>query len=408
VVVQTGTFPKWLEVFARFLRLGSTSFGGPVAHLGYFRREFVERAGWLDDAAFAEIVALCSILPGPQSSQVGISLGALRAGPLGGVLAWLGFTLPSALFMAAFGAALRSAGAGASAPAHPALDGALAGLQGAAAAVVLVALAGLFRTQARSTATREIAALALLLALAAQRYAPHYQWVALLAGGALGALLPQSTAAAPANPPVLRVPRAWSLAAAALLALLLTGLPFGLRGAYATEFATFFRAGSLVFGGGHVVLPFLQTLAASRHVPVRDFFAGYGAVQAMPGPLFTFAAFLGAADRSNSSSWLGAGVATLAIFAPSFLLLAAAAPLSTLLRRFARARSILLGLNASVVGLLAAVVIDPIGRSLLHAPVAATFGLIALLALVRLNAPAWLVVLGSALAGAALRSVLHV
>jgi chromate transporter len=406
-VVQTGTVPKWLEVFARFLRLGSSSFGGPVAHLGYFRREFVERAGWLDDGDFAEIVALCSILPGPQSSQVGISLGALRAGPLGGVLAWLGFTLPSALLMAAFGTALRSASAGGARPALPALDGALAGLQGAAAAVVLVALVGLFRTQARSTATRAIAALALLLALAAQRYAPQFQWVALLAGGALGALLPQATVAAPAGAPLLRVPRAWSAGAAVILTILLVGLPFGLQGAYAAEFATFFRAGSLVFGGGHVVLPFLQTLAASSQVPVRDFFAGYGAVQAMPGPLFTFAAFLGAADRANSSSWLGAGVATLAIFAPSFLLLAAAAPLSTLLRRFARARSILLGLNASVVGLLAAVAIDPIGSSLLHAPVAAAFGLLALLALARFDAPAWLVVLASALAGAALRSVLH-
>ncbi len=408
-MVQTGIVPKWLEVFARFLRLGSSSFGGPVAHLGYFRREFVERAGWLDDAEFAEIVALCSILPGPQSSQVGISLGALRAGPLGGVLAWLGFTLPSALLMAAFGTALRSASAaGGAAPALPALDGALAGLQGAAAAVVLVALAGLFRTQARSTATRAIAGLALLLALAAQRYAPQFQWVALLAGGALGALLPQTKVAAAAGAPLLRVPRAWSAVAAVVLAILLVALPFGLQGAYVTEFATFFRAGSLVFGGGHVVLPFLQTLAASSQVPVRDFFAGYGAVQAMPGPLFTFAAFLGAADRANSSSWLGACVATLAIFAPSFLLLAAAAPLSTLLRRFARARSILLGLNASVVGLLAAVAIDPIGRSLLQAPVAAVFGLLALVALARFNAPAWLVVLASALAGAALRSVLRV
>jgi chromate transporter len=403
--MATRPAPAYLEVAARFLRLGLTSFGGPVAHLGYFRREFVERARWLDDASFGEMIALCSALPGPSSSQVGILLGTLRAGPAGGLIAWLCFTAPSALALALFGMGLRAAHAhGGQLPAAAA--GALTGLQGAASAVVVLAVRGMFRTLTRTTATRAIAATAFALSLASILYAPMLQWIPLLAGGLAGAAFPRLAPPLPAQAPPLRVPRAAGVVAACALLLALFGLPLVAAGGYATLFATFFRAGSLVFGGGHVVLPFLQALIGPQRVDVRDFFAGYGAAQAVPGPLFTFAAFLGAADKTIASPALGALVATLGIFAPSFLLLPAGVALWGSIRRFARAPAILMGLNAAVVGLLAAVAVDPIGVALVRVPLAAAIALCALIALVRFALPAWLVVLGSALAGAVLGSVL--
>ena len=399
--------PAMLELAARFLRLGATSFGGPVAHLGYFRREFVERARWLDDAAFGELVAICSVLPGPSSSQVGILLGALRAGPLGGLVAWLCFTAPSALALAAFGIALRAAHSHAG-PFPPVLAGALTGLQGAASAVVALAVRGMFLSLAKTTLTRAIAALGFALSLASIVYAPQLQWVALLAGGAIGAAYPQFAPPLRAETPPLKVSRSIGVVAALALGLALVVLPFVARSGYGALFATFFRAGSLVFGGGHVVLPFLQTLVGPQRVDVRDFFAGYGAAQAVPGPLFTFSAFLGADDATIPSPQVGALVAVLGIFAPSFLLLPAGIALWSVVRGSTRAPAILMGLNAAVVGLLAAVAVDPIGIALVHAPVAAAVALAALVALTRFALPAWLVVLGSAATGAALRAFVRV
>ena len=391
------------DVAARFSRLGLTSFGGPVAHLGYFRREFVERAGWLDDAAFGEMVAICSVLPGPSSSQVGILLGALRAGPLGGLVAWFCFTAPSALLLAAFAILLRAQHAHGGASFPPALAGALAGLQGAASAVVLLAVTGMFGSLAKTALTRAIAALGFVLSLLSIVYAPQLQWAALLAGGAAGAAFPGLARPLPAQAPPLHVARAAGIAAVALLAAALVALPLFAHGGYAALFATFFRAGALVFGGGHVVLPFLQTLIGPGRIDVRDFFAGYGAAQAVPGPLFTVAAFLGASDATIASPPLGALVATLAIFAPSFLLLPAGIALWSVLRGWTRAPAILMGLNAAVVGLLAAVFVDPIGIALVHAPLAAVIALLALVALGRFALPVWLVVLGSAAAGGLVR-----
>jgi chromate transporter len=402
--MPTRAAPAWVEVAARFFRLGLTSFGGPVAHLGYFRREFVEKAGWLEDAAFGEIVALCSVLPGPSSSQVGIVLGALRAGPAGAFAAWVCFAAPSAVALACFGVALRTANAHAGGALPAWLTGALTGLQGAASAVVLVALMGMFRSLAATSLRRWIAALAWILALASIVYAPQLQWVPLVVGGALGATFAHDAAALPPTAPFLHVPRSAGIASAALLLLALVALPLLAHGGYAALFATFFRAGSLVFGGGHVVLPFLQSLVGPGTVDVRDFFAGYGAAQAAPGPLFTFSAFLGAVDEQSASAWAGALVALLGIFAPSFLLLPAGVALWSNLRRLSRAGATLAGLNAAVVGLLAAVFVDPIGLALVRAPLAAALGAVALAAFVRWNAPAWLVVLGSAACGAALAS----
>ena len=396
----------WLDVLFRFARLGLTSFGGPVAHLGYFRREFVDRARWLDDAAFAEIVALCSVLPGPTSSQVGIVLGRHRAGVPGAFLAWLGFSTPSALALGAFGLALREARtSGAGAHSNPALSGALEALAGAAAGVVLLAVLQLGRALATTQLTQAIAGGAFAVALGVDRVAPALQWAPLLLGGAAGARFGPPRALPAAALPASGSRRS-GLAAGALLLVLLLGLPFAGSDGYLGLVATFFRAGALVFGGGHVVLPFLQSLIAAGHVNAATFFAGYGAAQAVPGPLFTFAAFLGAVDSSVTGGVLGALVAVVAIFAPSFLLLAAAFPLWGALRALPRAGATLAGVNAAVVGLLAAVLVDPIGLALARNPLGIAAAVCAFALLQFAKWPPWAVVALCALGGGALRFAL--
>lgn len=397
-----------LDVFTRFLRLGCTSFGGPVAHLGYFRREFVERARWLDDASYAEIVALCSVLPGPTSSQVGIVLGARRAGAAGALLAWFGFTSPSALLMAAFGLALRAASDAAPQrlAAGGAVAGALDGLGAAAAGVVLVAVIQLARNLLVNRATQAIGGAAVLLAVLAGRYAPAFQWAVLAAGGVAGAAWRIAGTALPGNVPPLAFSRRTAMIAGSAFVVLLVGLPIvAPPGSYVALFATFFRAGSLVFGGGHVVLPFLQGLIGSR-ISTATFFAGYGAAQAAPGPLFTFAAFAGAVDRQTGGP-AAALIALLGIFTPSFLLLAAVLPLWSALRTLPRAASTLAGLNAAVVGLLAAVLVDPIATTLAHRPLGIVLALTAAALLQFARLPAWAVVLSCAAAGAAARAFVH-
>ena len=396
-----------LEVFVRFLRLGLTSFGGPIAHLGFFRRELVERERWVTNAEYVELVGVCSVLPGPTSSQVGIALGARRAGPLGGLAAWLGFSLPTALALGAFGIAIRSASALAGPIARP-IDGALEGLAGAAGAVVLVAVVGLARTLAITATARGIAVGAFALALALGRFAPGYAWLPLVLGGIAGGYLLRATAPMPKAPPrtTARSRRLATIAAGAFCALLL-GLPIiAPVGGEVERFATFFRAGALVFGGGHVVLPFLQAVVGPDRVPARAFLAGYGAAQAMPGPLFCFAAFLGAADRTTVVPILSAVVAVVGIFAPSFLLLAAALPLWEAVREAPRAAAVLAGLGSAVVGLLAAAFVDPIATTLARDPLAAAIGIVALVPLWRFKAPAWAVVLGAAAAGALARTAI--
>lgn len=400
--------PAWLDVFTRFLRLGLTAFGGPVAHLGYFRREFVERARWLDDAQFAEIVALCSVLPGPTSSQVGLAIGLRRAGALGALAAWLAFTTPSALALASFGSALRQADRHVlGATSNAALAGALEGVAGVAAAVVVLAVVQLARRLAVTPLARTIGVVAFVLAVALARIAPALQWLPLVAGAALGAAF-GGGAALPATAPALRLSRRAGIVATSVFALLLLGLPIAaVPGTLLALFATFFRAGSLVFGGGHVVLPFLASVVGPHDVPAAEFFAGYGAAQAIPGPLFTFAAFLGAADRAVPSPPLGALVATLGIFAPSFLLVTAAVPLWQALRDVPRAPAILAGLGAAVVGLLAAVMVDPIGTTLAREPHGAVIGIAALALLARTAVPVWLVVTIGAATGALWNALAH-
>jgi len=342
------------EVFTTFLRLGVTSFGGPIAHLAYFRRTLVEERRWLDEAAYVRIVAFCSVLPGPTSSQVGMLIGLIRAGPAGAFLAWLGFTLPSAVLMAAVAAALGGI-EGHDPPAW--FAGLLDGLFAAAAAVVAQAVLGLAGSLCTDRPTKTIALAATILTLGL-RPLPGLQWLPIILGLAVGALFLHD-GRIPAEPLPVRVPRAVAIAAGALFVLLvsLTLLP---RTPITAFVATIVRGGSLVFGGGHVVLPLLQTLVADGLIGAREFFAGYGAVQAVPGPISTFAAFLGYANRSPLHGALGAVVATVLIFLPSFALIFALAPVWNRLSTYPRAAGALRGANAAVVGVLGAVLYDPI------------------------------------------------
>lgn len=387
-----------LEVLAVFARLGLTSFGGPVAHLGYFRAELVARRGWVDEASYADLVALCQFLPGPASSQVGIALGTVRAGVLGGVAAWLGFTLPSALVMAAFGLGLGLLG-------DVTGTGWLQGLKLVAVAVVAQAVWGMASrlTPDAPRATIALAAAILLLLWPAALA----QIVAIGAGGLLGWRLLGGATGATAPGPAIAVPRMLGWASALLLPLGLLGLPLLalMTDSHAVAMAAaFFGAGSLVFGGGHVVLPLLERyVVASGWVGAEQFIAGYGAAQAVPGPLFTFAAYLGAVSALPPNGWAGAALATVAIFLPSFLLLWAALPLWGRLRRAPAAQAALRGVNAAVVGILLAALYDPVITSAIRGPldvalVMAAFGLLQIW-----QAPPWLVVLLAALAGALVR-----
>jgi chromate transporter len=343
-----------LDVLLAALRLGLTSFGGPIAHLGYFREEYVRRRKWLDDETFSELAALVNVLPGPSSSQLGIAIGTLRAGKLGGLLAWVGFTLPSAVLMIAFAYGVGKADvAGA---------GWLHGLELAAAAVVGLALVAMARTLTPDLPRLLLAAGALVVALAVGG-APVQ--VALIAAGAAAGLLVLRDPGRPASVHV-RVPVGRPLAVGAIGAFvaLFVLLPFagGRVGGHALEsFHAFYRAGALVFGGGHVVLPLLDAaIVGPGWVSQEEFLSGYGAVQAVPGPLFTFGSYLGAVQDPEPNGVVGGLLATGAIFLPSFLLLAGIGPIWGAVRSHPRARSGLAGVGAVVVGLLAAALWDPV------------------------------------------------
>lgn len=398
------------DVFLTFLRLGLTSFGGPVAHLGYFRREFVERRAWIDEQLFAHIVAFCSILPGPTSSQVGMIVGLVRAGPAGAFGAWLGFTLPSALALGIAGAVLTSLESSAPGTARPWLDGLLAGLTAAATAIVAQAVLALAKSQCPDPPTQTIAAGAAVTALALAG-ASALQWVPIAAGAAAGALIfalgRRSAAAAGGSAQAMHpiaVPRGVSLAAAVLFAALVAAVSLPTHVPGGIFLGTIVRAGSLVFGGGHVVLPLLQTLVPAGLISARDFYAGYGAAQAVPGPLFTFAAFLGSANHSPVRGPLGALVATGLIFLPSFLLVFALLPVLGALRANRAGAGALRGANAAVVGLLGALLYSPLivglGASIWRIGLAlAVFSLVA-----GWKVAPWIAVLGAGAVGALAKS----
>jgi chromate transporter len=390
------------NVFLIFLRLGLTSFGGPIAHIGYFRREFVERRAWIDERLFAHIVAFCSILPGPTSSQVGMIVGLLRAGPAGALAAWLGFTLPSAIALTVFAAFLSAAEAGSGRP-PAALGGMLAGLGAAATAIVAQAVLGMAKTQCTDRATSTIATgsavLALLLAAGSA-----WQWVPIVVAALAGTLFcgraVASGDAADATLPIALPPAAARTAAVLFVAVATGAALISNRDATGFLLATIVRAGALVFGGGHVVLPLLQSLVPAGLIRARDFYAGYGAAQAVPGPLFTFAAFLGAANGSPLHGPFGALVATTLIFVPSFLLIFALLPVLDALRANPAAAGTLRGANAGVVGLLAALLYSPLlltlSTSLVRVAIAA--GVFTLVTVWK--APPWSAVALAAAAGA--------
>lgn len=378
------------EVLLAFIPLGFTSFGGPVAHLGYFRTAFVERRRWLSDAAYADLVALCQFLPGPASSQVGMAIGLKRAGILGLFAAWTAFTLPSAIALAAFGLLLSQTGVDPEA-------GWLVGLKAAAAAVVANALLGMAQSLA---ATRERAGIA-AVAAAVVLVAPNLllaQLAVIAAGAAAGLLLKDVASPEGGDPLPIRVSPALGIAAMVLFAAGLLLLPIlgGLGGAFEL-LDRFYRVGALVFGGGHVVLPMLQGEMAGLVEP-SEFLAGYGAAQAVPGPLFTFASYLGAVS-SPFGGVAGAIVATVAIFLPSVFLVLAIMPFWERVRRVRLARRMLAGVNAAVVGLLGAAFYDPVITQGLPGPRAVALAAVAFVALRHFKAPPWGVVALSGLVG---------
>lgn len=389
-------------MFLVFLRLGLTSFGGPVAHLGYFREAFVVRRRWLRDDAYADLVALCQFLPGPASSQVGMALGLQRAGLPGLLAAWCGFTLPSAVLLVAF--ALLVSGT-------PDLAGAgwLLGLQAAAAAVVAQAMLGMARSLTPDRRRATIAAAAAIVVLLVP--GPGPQVAVMAACGVVGALWlgrvvdpvdgVAGTEDAGAEVAV-RLPRWVAVAALVAFAALLVAAPVAASGSGAVRlFGVFAQAGSLVFGGGHVVLPLLESQTVATHlVGHADFLAGYGAAQAVPGPLFTFAAYLGAVADGSPSGLLGAAVALVAIFLPAALLVIGALPFWHVLRALPWARRVLAGVNAGVVGLLAAALWDPVITEGVRSAPALALAVAAFIALTRWSAPPWAIVIGAGLLGA--------
>lgn len=380
-----------LEVFLVFLRLGLTSFGGPVAHLGYFRSEFVDRRRWLDDYTFSDLVALCQFLPGPASSQVGMAIGLRRAGWAGMLAAWVAFTLPSALVLIGFAMGLAHYGwLSGSAAIH--------GLKVAAVAIVAQAVWGMGRSLCpdRSRAALAVAAALLTVLLPAA--------LAQVGAVVLGAVIGAAFLQLPARPVLSHAPcgvsRAAGVASLVLFAVLMAGLPLWAlisSGALAGQIDGFYRAGALVFGGGHVVLPLLETASVSTGmVSNADFLAGYGAAQAMPGPLFTFAAFLGAMSSGPLSGWAGGLLLLCVIFVPGALLLTAALPFWDSLRRRPGVRNMVAGVNASVVGILLGALYDPVWTSAILGK--ADFGLALLLFALLVYgrwSPLWVVLLAA-------------
>jgi chromate transporter len=375
------------EVFQAFLKLGLTSFGGPIAHLGYFRDELVLRRRWLSDAAYADLVALCQFLPGPASSQVGFALGYLRGGLAGALLAWAAFTLPSVALLLAFAFAAESFDG-------PLGEQAIHGLKLVAVAIVAQAVWGMARSLApdKERATIALAAVVMMALLP-----PALGQIAAIAMGAVaGAVLCRQLDSADTSRLPVQISRRVGMLLVALFFLLLFGMPLLLAVWPAQSlslFEVFYRAGALVFGGGHVVLPLLETrVVEAGWVSVDAFLAGYGATQAVPGPLFTFAAYLGAIVRPGPEGILGASIALLGIFLPGILLLMGVLPFWAALRRNRFARAGMAGTNAAVVGILATALYHPLWTSAVLSYTDFAVALAGFVLLTAWKAPPWSVV----------------
>ena len=378
------------STFVAFLRLGLTSFGGPTAHLAYFRNEFVTRRGWLSERSYADLVALCQFLPGPASSQVGIALGLSRSGYPGAFTAWLGFTLPSAVFLMIFALGLTQL--------SPTLisSGALRGLEATALAVIAQAVWGM----SRQFCTSPLARIITLMAAAVVWLIPAVaaQIGVIVAAGVFGVMSFAPTLSTPSEGLNIRVSRRTGMLCLMVFAGLLLLLPALARmipHPSAAMLDVFYRTGSLVFGGGHVVLPLLHAEIIPRGWLNNDtFMAGYGMAQAVPGPLFTFAAFLGTSADVGQTGWLNGVLCLLAIFAPSFLLVFGVLPFWEYLRQHKRMQAALMGINAAVVGLLLAVVLQQLHTTVFNYPQYLGLTVLAFAALTFWKLPPWLVVIG--------------
>lgn len=382
---------KHIEVFLTALRLGCTSFGGPIAHLGHFRDEYVTKRKWLSEAAYADLVALCQFLPGPASSQVGMAVGLSRAGILGAVLAWIGFTLPSAIVLILF--ALGLSHIDPSGHQHW-----LHGLKIVAVAVVAHAVLGMGKKLCpdKPRATLALAACVVVLVTGSA----FIQVAVMLAAGIYGAFFLRASAELPHEPLHHGRRRVGAIFLAAF-AILLFALP-ALRALYPAHalalFDGFYRAGALVFGGGHVVLPLLQAEVVPTGWMSNDLFmAGYGVANAIPGPLFAFSAYLGAVSSVTPNGWAGGLLGLVAAFLPSFLLVVGILPFWEKLRRLAKIRQAMLGLNAAVVGILLAALYNPVWTSAIFSPTDFAIAAMAFLMLEFWKVPSWAVVAGTAL-----------
>jgi chromate transporter len=407
-----------LEVLLVFLKLGTTSFGGPIAHIGYFRNDIVVRRRWLDDAAYSDLVALCQFLPGPASSQIGFSLGLIRAGYWGGLAAWTGFTLPSAVLLTAFAYGVGALNG-------PSGKGALHGLELVAVAVVAQAVWSMARSLCPDRARACIAGASALILLVAG--GPAAQLGVMVLGAIAGMALCRSappapttattpaTPATPATPTALtesiRIPvsRRVGVLALTLYFLLLAVLTAVRTASPGLElFDAFYRSGALVFGGGHVVLPLLsKAFVASGWVGEDAFLSGYGAAQGVPGPLFSFAAYLGAVTTLAPHGIAGAALGIIAIFLPGILLLIGTLPFWDALRRRADAQASMRGINAAVVGLLGAALYSTLWIGSVKSPGDVAAALTGFILLVAWRSPPILVVALGALGGALFPTLHH-
>lgn len=392
--VQTGSTGSPLEILRVFAKLGISCFGGPIAHIGYFREEFVVRRRWLDEQAYVDLVALCQFLPGPASSQVAFSIGLIRAGYLGGLAAWIGFTLPSAIALVLFAY-------GAGALEGPTGTGLLHGLKLVAVAIVAQAVWGMARALCPDRTRASIAVVAALLVLFSASSAA--QMAAIILGGIAGFWLCRLGPIALAGHMTITVSRPIGVVALAAFFLLLGGLPVlhSISGSQGVAlFEAFYRSGALVFGGGHVVLPLLHEVVVTPGWVSEDtFLAGYGAAQAVPGPLFTFAAYLGTVVAPSPHGVAGAILSLIAIFLPGILVLIGTLPFWETIRRRAGAQAMMRGVNAAVVGLLAAALYNPVWTSAVNTGGDFGLALVGFVLLTIWRAPPLIVVVISAVGG---------
>lgn len=380
----------WLEIFVISTRLGLTSFGGPIAHLGYFHEEYIRRRKWMDEKSYADLVALCQFLPGPASSQVGIGIGVMRGGVIGGIISFLGFTLPSVIALIIFASLLHTFGMEDASWIH--------GLKIVAVVVVAHAVLGMAQKLTPDLQRKTIALLALVITLLWQT--AFTQIAVILLAGVIGFFLfRQQTDSAEGTATPFPLTKRFGYICLTIFFGLLMLLPI-LRQYTNAEwihmFDSFYRSGALVFGGGHVVLPLLeQEFVPTGWLTEQQFLAGYGAAQAVPGPLFTFAAYIGAVI----SGWQGGLFATFAIFLPAFLLILGALPFWNALRRNPKIKGALLGINASVVGILISALYHPIWTSSILAPKDFALAAILFSMFVYWKLPPWVIVICGAFGG---------